>query len=229
MTTDVYTRPYAIAPYRYPPYTSTLARSPDEPLITVPQDLTAITGPTFDARSIAAIVDLTTQVPGGEAQGQRIIVNGRVLDASGAAVQHALVELWQANAAGRYRHDVDDHDAPLDPYFIGAGRMLTDADGYYRFTTIEPGAYPWGNTPGAWRPRHLHFSVIGASCVTRLMTQMYFPGDPLLDLDPIFHSVSDPDMRASLVATFDPDTSIADFALAYKFDLVMRGPEASGP
>ena len=162
-----------------------------------------------------------------EPLGERIIVQGRVLDEDGKPVSGALVEIWQCNAAGRYHHPVDQHDAPLDPNFTGAGRMVTGADGAYRFLTIKPGAYPWRNTPNAWRPAHIHFGVFGGGFVTRLVTQMYFPGDPLLGHDPIYQSTADAAARERLVCAYDPNLSEAEWALGYRFDLVLRGRAAT--
>ena len=168
--------------------------------------------------------DLTKNGPlGGEPIGERIIVSGRVMDERGRAVAGALVEIWQANASGRYLHRVDQHHAPLDPNFIGAGRTISDRDGYYRFYTIKPGAYPWGNHVNAWRPQHIHFSVLGATIATRLVTQMYFPGDPLLELDPIFQAVP-ASAQTNLIAQFDLGLSQAEFALGYHFDILLGGP-----
>ena len=159
----------------------------------------------------------------GEALGQRIIVHGRVSDEHGRPERYALIEVWQANAAGRYLHDGDRHDAPLDPNFTGAGVVVTDDDGRYQFLTLEPGIYPWGNHYNAWRPKHIHFSLFGSAWATRLVTQMYFPGDPTLPLDPIFMAVADSQARAQLVSCFDLERSLPDYALAFRFDIVLRG------
>jgi protocatechuate 3,4-dioxygenase beta subunit len=164
---------------------------------------------------------------GRHALGQRIIVAGRVTDEDGRPIGTTMIEIWQANAAGRYQHHGDQHDAPLDPNFRGAGRVFTDADGYYRFVTIKPGAYPWPNHHNAWRPNHIHFSLSGPALATRLVTQMYFPGDPLLPLDPIFNAVPDATARDRLVARFDTGTGVPDWALGYRFDLVLRGRGAT--
>ena len=155
------------------------------------------------------------------------MVSGRLLDENSRPVVHALIELWQANAAGRYRHVVDDHDAPLDPNFTGNGRVLTDAEGRYRFLTVKPGAYPWRNHYNAWRPAHLHLSIFGIGLVQRLVTQMYFPGDPLRAYDPMYNSVPDAKARERLVSTFDWETTVPDIALAFRFDIVLRGREAT--
>ena len=173
------------------------------------------------------VIDLTRQATGSAALGERIIVAGRVLDDGGQPVAGTLVEVWQANAAGRYRHDSDQHDAPLDPNFAGAGRCITDTEGRYRFLTVKPGAYPWGNHPNAWRPAHIHFSVFGPALATRLVTQMYFPGDPLHALDPIFNSVPEPVARARLVAEYDHSLTEANWALGYRWDIVLRGPQST--
>lgn len=171
--------------------------------------------------------DLTRNArQGGEPLGERIVVSGRVLDERGNPVRGALIEIWQANAAGRYLHKADDHDAPIDPNFRGAGRCVTDREGRYRFLTIQPGAYPWQNHHNAWRPRHIHFSVIGDSPISRLVTQMYFPGDPLLDLDPIFRSVPAA-ARGRLIAHFDLGLTQPEFALGYHFDIVVAGSGAT--
>jgi protocatechuate 3,4-dioxygenase beta subunit len=212
-------------PYLHPPYVSTRLRSPREPLVIVPHTLSELSGPAFghsDVRPQDA--DLTAQGQ-GQPIGERIIVHGRLLDEKGRAVPNSLVEVWQANSTGRYRHARDQHDAPLDPNFFGAGRCLTDAEGRYRFTTIRPGAYPWGNHPNAWRPAHIHFSLFGPCFLTRLVTQMYFPGDPLFPFDPIFHSVSDAKARERLIARFDLQATRPEWALAFRFDIVLRGPE----
>ncbi|HYA09020.1 MAG TPA: protocatechuate 3,4-dioxygenase subunit beta, partial [Gaiellaceae bacterium] len=164
--------------------------------------------------------DLTKQ-HSGDPLGERIVVSGRVMDENGRPVRDTLLEIWQANAAGRYRHSVDRHPAPLDPNFSGAGRCLTDDEGRYRFVTIKPGAYPWGNHENAWRPRHIHFSLFGRQFTQRLVTQMYFPGDPLFPYDPIFNSVRDPKSRALLVSRFDIDATQPEWALAYEWDVVL--------
>ena len=210
--------------YLFPAYVSSVARAPREPLIVLPETLTERSGPVFGHGVIGETDnDLTQQHEGGEALGERLLVHGRVLDEDGKPVRGALVEVWQANAAGRYRHKVDNHNAPLDPNFSGAGRMITDTEGRYSFKTIKPGAYPWGNHPNAWRPAHIHFSLFGAGILSRLVTQMYFPGDPLQRLDPIFNSIPDADARQRLVSRLDMEWSQPDYALAYAFDIVLRG------
>jgi protocatechuate 3,4-dioxygenase, beta subunit len=214
-------------PYDFPAYRSTALRAPSRPLVTLPETLSELTGPVYGEGDVAERDgDLTRQFD-GEPLGERIIVTGRVLDGEGRPVRSTLVELWQANAAGRYAHEVDRHPAPLDPNFGGAGRALTDDDGVYRFTTIKPGAYPWGNHPNAWRPAHIHFSLFGRAFTNRLVTQMYFPGDPLFEADPIFNSVHDPKARERLIARFDWETTTEQWALGYRFDVVLRGPSAT--
>jgi protocatechuate 3,4-dioxygenase beta subunit len=212
-------------PYLHPPYASTVLRAPTRPLLPLKQTLSELTGPVYGHESIGALdADLTKNAArNGEPLGERILVTGRVLDEAGRPVPHTLVEIWQANAAGRYIHVVDQHDAPLDPNFLGGGRCLTDAQGRYRFYTIKPGAYPWGNHVNAWRPNHIHFSLFGPTIATRLVTQMYFPGDPLLDLDPIYRSTPAA-ARERLVAAFSIDLTEPGFALGYVFDIVLRGP-----
>jgi protocatechuate 3,4-dioxygenase beta subunit len=213
--------------YFEPRYVSTLKRAPTRPLILLPHTVSEITGPVFGWDDIhPGDHDLTHQ-HGGEPIGERIIVSGRVLDEGGRAVPHTLVEIWQANAAGRYRHDVDQHHAPLDANFSGCGRTLTDAEGRYRFVTIKPGAYPWRNHLNAWRPAHIHFSLFGPSFCTRLVTQMYFPGDPLLARDPMYLSVPSEEARQRLIAGFDWETTVPEEALGYQFDIVLRGREGT--
>jgi protocatechuate 3,4-dioxygenase beta subunit len=211
----------------YPGYESTRLRAPKRPLIILPHTLTEITGPVYGHERIGPVDnDLTVQHE-GEPLGERIIVHGRVLDGDGRPVRNSLVEIWQANAGGRYRHDGDQHPAPLDPNFSGAGRAVTDDEGRYRFITIKPGAYPWRNHPNAWRPAHIHFSLFGNAFASRLVTQMYFPGDPLFFQDPIFHSVRDPRARERMICRFDLDETKPEWALAYQFDIVLRGPDAT--
>ena len=213
--------------YLHPAYVSSIKRAPTRPLIQLPHTLSEITGPSFDERTIPAkAFDLTRQGR-GEALGERIIVSGRVLDEDGRAIPRTLVELWQANAAGRYRHKWDQHDAPIDPNFAGAGHTFTDAEGRYRFVTIRPGGYPWRNHDNAWRPAHIHFSVFGPAFATRLVTQMYFPGDPLLQRDPIFNSTADEAARNRLISFFDWETTVPETALGYRFDIVLRGRDAT--
>jgi protocatechuate 3,4-dioxygenase, beta subunit len=215
-------------PALYPGYKSTLKRSPQHEPILIPHTPSELTGPLYAGDCVRpGDDDLTRQHP-SEPIGERIIVHGRVLDEDGRGVPHALVEIWQANACGRYRHKREQHPAPLDPNFTGAGRTATDAQGCYRFVTIKPGAYPWGNHANAWRPAHIHFSVFGASFLSRLVTQMYFPGDPLFAFDPIFQSIPER-ARPRLISAFDLDTTVPDWALAYRFDIVVRGREQTPP
>jgi protocatechuate 3,4-dioxygenase, beta subunit len=214
-------------PNDYPAYLSTRLRHPRQAPVAAPQTVSELTGPVYREPRIGPLAaDLTRQGQGAPL-GERIVVEGRVLDEDGGGVPETLVEIWQANAAGRYDHPSDTHPAPLDPNFIGAGRLLTDAEGRYRLVTIKPGAYPWLNHPNAWRPAHIHFSVLGPSVLTRLVTQMYFPGDPLLPLDPIFNSIPDPAARQRLVAAFDLELTQPEWALGYRFDIVLRGREAT--
>jgi protocatechuate 3,4-dioxygenase, beta subunit len=210
-------------PYAVPSYGSTARRAPHQPLVAVAPTIERA-GPVFSPDQSPA--DLSRDA-GGEAIGERIIVAGRVTDEADRPVAGAMIEIWQANAAGRYHHDRDTHDAPLDPHFRGAGRVFTDSDGHYRFVSIKPGAYPWRNHANAWRPNHIHFSLFGASWGARLVTQMYFPGDPLLAIDPIYQAVPDPDARARLVAAFDLALTQPEWALGYRFDLVLRGLHAT--
>ena len=223
-----YERPAGVhPPLDSPAYRSTLLRAPKQPLVTLPHWLTEVTGPLLGSERVTATdTDLTTG-HGGEPIGERIIVTGRVLDSDGRAVPDTLIEIWQANAAGRYAHRVDDHPAPLDPHFGGAGRCMTDSQGRYRFVTIKPGAYPWRNHLNAWRPAHIHFSLFGQAFTQRLITQMYFPGDPLFAQDPIFNSVPDPKARERLIARFDLDVTEPDWALGFQWDIVLRGRDAT--
>ena len=209
----------------FPDYHATALRHPKQPLIVIPQTLSELTGPVYPYGRIGPLDNDLTRQHAGEPIGPRILVEGRVLDESDQPVPNTLIEIWQANAAGRYRHRVDEHDAPLDPNFSGAGRTVTDADGRYRFITIRPGPYPWLNHDNAWRPAHIHFSLFGTNFLTRLVTQMYFPGDELLSLDPIFNSIRDASARQRLVASFDIDRSVPQHALAYRWDIVLRGRE----
>jgi protocatechuate 3,4-dioxygenase beta subunit len=208
-------------PYDFPPYRSTALRAPKRPLLLLPHSLSEITGPVFGHDAVDELDSDLTRQHAGEPLGERIIVTGRVVDTDGRPVRNTLVEIWQANAAGRYAHEVDRHPAPLDPNFTGAGRVLTDDDGGYRFTTIKPGAYPWRNHDNAWRPAHIHFSVFGRAFTERLVTQMYFPGDPLFDADPIFQSIRDPKARELLVSSFDWETTTPEWALGYRFEIVL--------
>jgi len=210
----------------YPPYRATAARAPRRPLIVLPHTLSEVTGPVYGDEDISDTDRDLTRQHAGEPLGERIIVRGRVLDDGCRPVPHTLIEIWQANAAGRYSHKKDTHPAPLDPNFTGAGRTLTDADGNYEFVTIKPGAYPWENHDKSWRPAHIHFSLFGNAFATRLITQMYFPGDPLLAFDPIFQAIPQERARQRLVSKFDLESTKSDWALGFRFDLVLRGPEA---
>jgi protocatechuate 3,4-dioxygenase beta subunit len=215
-------------PLDYPPYRSTGLRHPKRPLVPLPAGSTESTGPRLGPERVASELDADlTRQHDGEPLGERIVVSGRVLDTDGTPLRDTLVEIWQANAAGRYRHRWDTWAAPLDPNFGGAGRCVTDADGRYSFTTVKPGAYPWGNHHNAWRPAHIHFSVMGRAFEQRLVTQMYFPGDPLFEYDPIFNSVRDERARQRMVAGFSIERTQPDWALAYEFDVVLRGPRAT--
>ena len=216
-------------PYLYEAYQSTRRRAPMLPLIEVPLTLSEMTGP---GPAISVITpgdaDLTRNAgTGGEAIGQRIIVTGRVLDDRGTPVPNTLLEIWQANAAGRYLHKRDQWPGPLDPNFLGMGRCLTNEEGIYRFLTIRPGAYPWKNDPNAWRPAHIHFSVFGPAMVSRLVTQMYFPDDPLHKLDPIMNAVPTEDARKRLIAQYDHSVTEQEWALGYRWDIVVRGAHAT--
>jgi protocatechuate 3,4-dioxygenase beta subunit len=212
----------------WPDYRSTRLRRPTRPLVVLPERFRDLEGPVFGEDAVEELDSELTRQGSGEPLGERIIVQGRVLDEGGRPMSGALVEVWQANAAGRYRHEVDQHPAPLDPNFAGAGRCLTDTEGRYRFVTVKPGAYPWGNHPNAWRPAHIHFSLFGRLFAERLVTQMYFPGDPLFEFDPIFQAVRDPRARELLVARFDMDVTEESWALGYTWDIVLgRGGRAT--
>jgi protocatechuate 3,4-dioxygenase beta subunit len=211
----------------YEPYRATVRRAPRQPLILLPHTLSEITGPVYGHEAISETDSDLTRQHGGEPLGERIIVSGRVLDDNGGPVPHTLIEVWQANAGGRYRHGSDNHSAPLDPNFTGAGRTLTDENGNYRFVTIKPGAYPWDNHENAWRPAHIHFSLFGSAFATRLVTQMYFPGDPLFAHDPIFQSITDERARQRLIARFDLEATKPEWALGYQFNIILRGRDAT--
>ena len=208
-------------------YRSTILRHPSQPLVIQPQTLSELTGPVYGYDRLGPLDHDLTRQHSGEPLGERIVVEGRVIDDEGRPVRGTLVEVWQANAAGRYIHHIDQHPAPLDPNFSGAGRVITDNDGRYRFVTIKPGAYPWKNHDNAWRPAHIHFSLFGPSFLTRLVTQMYFPGDPLLAIDPIFNAIPDGAARERLVSSFDLASTTPEWALGYRFDIVLRGRDAT--
>jgi protocatechuate 3,4-dioxygenase, beta subunit len=211
----------------YAPYRSTALRSPQQPLVVATPSLTERFAPVFGVADVGALdADLTRQHI-GDPLGERIVVTGQVRDGDGRPVRHQLVEIWQANASGRYRHEGDQHPAPLDPNFTGGGRCLTDDEGRYHFVTIKPGAYPWRNHTNAWRPAHIHFSLFGTAFTQRMITQMYFPGDPLFALDPIFSSITDEKAQQRLIANYDHDTTIEEWALGYRWDIVLDGPAAT--
>jgi protocatechuate 3,4-dioxygenase beta subunit len=214
-------------PYLAPAYVSTRLRSPKQPLVVIPHTLTELTGPVYGHESVLPTDSDLTKQHAGEPLGERIIVTGRVMDEDGRPIPDTLIEVWQANASGRYIHVVDQHPAPLDPNFSGGGRCVTDSDGRYRFVTIKPGAYPWRNHPNAWRPAHIHMSLFGPSFLTRLVTQMYFPGDPLIPIDPIAQSIPDKSAIPRLISAFDLETTVDHWALAYRFDIVLRGRNAT--
>ncbi|MFZ0583901.1 MAG: protocatechuate 3,4-dioxygenase subunit beta [Candidatus Acidiferrales bacterium] len=214
-------------PHLHPPYKSSVKRAPTKPLIYLPHTLSEITGPTFGPEFVDVKACDLTRAGSGEALGARIIVSGRVMDEDGRPVRNTLVEIWQANAAGRYLHANDQHNAPLDPNFTGEGHAMTDDEGRYRFLTIRPGEYPWGNHHNAWRPAHIHFSLFGPAFATRLVTQMYFPGDPLLASDSVFNCTADEAARQKLISLFDWETTIPAQALGYRFDVILSGREAT--
>ncbi|MFE9328603.1 protocatechuate 3,4-dioxygenase subunit beta [Nocardia sp. NPDC052278] len=213
-------------PLDFADYQGTRLRHPKQSLILLPDRLLDHTGPVFGPERVEVGDDDLTVAHGGEAIGQRIIVHGRVLDSDGRAIPQSLIEMWQANAGGRYRHTGDRWPAPLDPHFDGWGRCVTDAEGYYRFTTIKPGAYPWQNHGNAWRPAHIHFSLFGTAFSQRLVTQMYFPDDPLFFQDPIYNAVPE-QARHRMVSVFDPEVTVDHWALGYRFDIVLRGSSAT--
>ncbi len=207
----------------YPPYRSSLLRHPTKDLHLADPEGIELWAPAFGHRDVDPLeADLTVH-PSGEPIGERMVVTGRVVDGDGRPVRHQLVEMWQANAGGRYIHERDQHPSPIDPHFIGAGRCLTDADGTYSFTTIKPGPYPWKNHRNAWRPAHLHFSLFGTEFTQRMVTQMYFPGDPLFALDPIYQSITEPKARERLVATYDHDLTQPEWCTGYRWDIVLTG------
>ena len=215
-------------PRHYPPYRSSILRSPRQPLTLVTDpDAIELWTPVFGTGDVTELdADLTRQ-HSGEPIGERMTVSGRVTDRAGRPVRNQLVEIWQANAAGRYVHRREQHPAPLDANFTGAGRALTDDDGEYLFTTIKPGPYPWGNHVNAWRPAHIHFSLFGSAFTQRLVTQMYFPGDPLFPYDPIIQSVTDPVARERLIAVYEHERSVPELSLGFRFDIVLDGPSAT--
>lgn len=214
-------------PYVYPGYKSTEHRAPREPLVALASGAFDVPGP-FVPQGFVKSGDNDLTIHGRSAPlGEKMIVAGRLTDADGRPVRRSLVEIWQANASGRYAHPGDQHEAPLDPNFLGGGRTFTDDDGWYRFVTVKPGSYPWRNHPYAWRPQHIHFSLLGNAPVQRLITQMYFPGDPLLAIDPIFNSVADAEARNRMVSTLHLETGIEGIALGYRFDIVLAGARST--
>ena len=229
MSQETYRRPSAGThpPNLSPEYKSTPLRAPRQAPVALPHTLSEVTGPLLVSERLDSLENDLTRQRMGEPLGERIVVAGTVRDEDARPVPHTLVELWQCNAAGRYLHAVDDHPAPLDPNFTGAGRTMTDAEGRYRFLTIKPGAYPWRNHPNAWRPAHIHFSLFGTSFLSRLVTQMYFPNDPLFPHDPIFNSIPDERARQRLVSRFDLDLTEPEWALGYRFDIVLRGRDST--
>jgi len=212
--------------YDTPSYGSTHKRHPNQPVLRIPHTITETTGPVFSPTHFPPAPDISV-FEGHMAMGERIIVEGTITDEDGRPVPNTMIEIWQANAAGRYHHERDQHDAPLDAHFAGAGRVFTDGEGRYRFVSIKPGSYPWRNHPNAWRPNHIHFSYFGPGFATRLITQMYFPGDPLLAFDPIFHCVPDEAARNRLIAKFELGLTQPEWALGYRFDVVLRGRGAT--
>jgi protocatechuate 3,4-dioxygenase, beta subunit len=219
--------PGAHPPLLYPDYRSTVLRAPSRPLRLLPHTLTELTGPVLGEGRLGELDHDLTRQHAGEPLGERIIIHGRVLEGDGRPVPNTLVEIWQANAAGRYLHDGDRHPAPLDPNFTGVGRTMTDDEGRYRFVTIRPGAYPWRNHDNAWRAAHIHFSLFGRAFVQRLVTQMYFPGDPLFFQDPIYNAVGDQRGREAMISRFDLSTTVPEWALAFHFDIVLTGRDAT--
>ena len=214
-------------PYLAPDYVATRLRSPIKPLIILPHTLSELSGPVYGHETVTENDSDLTKQHAGEPQGERIIVSGKVMDEDGRPIPDTLIEIWQANAGGRYRHVVDQWPSPLDPNFTGAGRTITDKDGYFRFLTIKPGAYPWGNHPNAWRPAHIHFSLFGRAFTQRLVTQMYFPDDPLFFQDPMYNSVRDERAAKRMVSAFDYDATEDHWALAYRWDIVLRGEDTT--
>ena len=214
-------------PYDHPDYVGTRLRHPKQPLVLLPHTLSERTAPVYGDLALGELDNDLTRQHSGEPLGERISVSGRLLGSDGRPIPNQLVEIWQANAAGRYRHAVDTHPAPLDPNFTGAGRCLTDENGEYRFVTVKPGAYPWKNHANAWRPAHIHFSVFGRAIPDRLVTQMYFPDDPLFPFDPIFNSVRDEKARDRMISSFELDLTQPEWSLGFRFDIVLGGRSAT--
>lgn len=224
--TDLYQRDREWQPPALTPdYKTSLARSPRLPLLSLQTSASEVTGPTFGHGDLAPLDNdlIRNYAHGGDPIGERILVHGRVLDENARPVPGTLVEIWQANAGGRYRHKKDTYLAPIDPNFGGCGRTLTDANGYYVFRTVKPGAYPWRNWVNNWRPAHIHVSVFGTAFAQRLITQLYFEGDPLIAKCPIVNTIPDPRAIDQLVAALDMNASVPLDAIAYKFDIVLRG------
>ncbi len=214
-------------PYLHPDYRSTCLRSPREALVELAAGTLDVPGPSVPPGFVRNGDNDLTVHGRSTPLGEKMVLTGRLLDAAGRPVARSLVEIWQANASGRYAHPGDRHEAPLDPNFLGAGRTFTDDEGSYRFVTIKPGSYPWQNHPFAWRPQHIHFSLLGNAPVQRLVTQMYFPGDPLLDLDPVYNSVPDPAARRRMISTLALETGVEGVALGYRFDIVLDGARST--
>jgi protocatechuate 3,4-dioxygenase beta subunit len=217
----------APSPAELPDYVSARSRAPDRAPLVFPASGSELSAPVYGHDRVTELDSDLTRQHGGEPQGQRIVVAGRVVDGDGRPVRDTLVEIWQANAAGRYAHAADRSAAPLDPNFTGAGRCLTDSEGSFEFTTIRPGAYPWANHENAWRPAHVHFSILGPAFATRLITQMYFPDDPLFSLDPIVRAAGDAPARRRLLSSLDLSLTRPDQAIGYRFDIVVSGPRAT--
>ena len=234
--TDTRSEHAGYAPYRdgeHPPYfaeqyRSTHLRAPRRPFFAPPRTLSELTGPVFSQNDVQPDESDLAHLPDGrQATGQLMILAGRVLDEAGRPIPDTLIEIWQTNAAGKYNHPDDRFDAPLDPGFSGCGRCVTDAEGRYRFVTIKPGAYPVQGSGNWWRPPHIHFSLFGPTYLTRLVSQLYFPGEPLNAIDPILASLADPAARDRLVARYDPAAGIDERALGYRFDITLRGRHAT--
>ena len=216
-------------PAHAPGYKTSATRSPRQALLSLQNSLSEVTGPVFDHNDLGPLDNdlIRNYAKTGDPIGERIIVHGRVLDESGRPIPNTLVEFWQANAGGRYRHKKDTYLAPIDPNFGGCGRTLSDADGRYFFRTVKPGPYPWRNYVNSWRPAHIHFSIFGSGFVQRLITQMYFEGDPLIKTCPIVNAIPDPDAIDRLIAPLDLNASVPLDTLAYRFDIVLRGQRST--
>jgi protocatechuate 3,4-dioxygenase beta subunit len=227
---EFYQRDWGMHPPAYAPgYKTSVLRSPQKALISLQNSLSEFTGPIFKSDELGPLDHdlILNYAKDGEPIGERIVVHGYVLDENGRPVPNALVEVWQANAGGRYRHKKDQYLAPIDPNFGGCGRMLTDKNGYYYYRTIKPGPYPWRNRVNDWRPAHIHYSLSGSGWAQRLITQMYFEGDPLIATCPIVKSIPDEESVRRLIAGLDRNSSIQLDSLAYRFDIVLRGSRAT--